>query len=193
MVGKIVSVDKDLKLSTKQSNGLKANNVQAFMRKLLRFRNSSSRINDLTVGNNEAIATILVNTRVIGQQARSYDIGINTIAHEFALVTTSIFADTYTGNIQSKTKKISQTKVYVGQIKRESFVLYQLTRSVILYTCLLMIRQRTMWTIWFKQYLFSSNISTFVQFFHRRNTGSDGKQCLYLSHLLIHSGKKNRL
>ena len=147
MVGKIVSVDKDLKLSTKQSNSLKANNMQALMRKLLRCRNSNSRINDLTVGNNEAIATILINTRVIGQQARSYDIGINTIAHEFALVKTSIFADTYTGDIQSKTKKISQTKVYVGQIERESFVLYHMTRSVILYTCLLMICQRTMWTI----------------------------------------------
>ena len=87
------------------------------MRKLLRCRNSSSTINDLTVGNNEAVATILINTRVIGQQARSYDIGINTLAHEFAQETTSIFAETYTGDIQSKTKKISQTKVYVGQIK----------------------------------------------------------------------------
>ena len=104
-------------------------------------------MNDLTVGNNEAVATILINTRVIGQQARSYDIGINTLAHEFELETTSIFADTYTGDIQSKTKKISQTKVYVGQIKRKSFVLYQMTRSVILYTGLLMIRQSTMWTI----------------------------------------------
>ena len=109
------------------------------MRKLLRCRNSSSSINKLTVGNNEAVATILINTRVIGQQARSHDIGINTLAHEFALETTSIFADTYTGDIQSKTKKISQTKVYVGQIKRKSFVLYQMTRSVILYTGLLMI------------------------------------------------------
>ena len=117
------------------------------MRKLLRCRNSSSTINDLTVGNNEAVATILISTRVIGQQARSYDIGINTLAHEFALETTSIFADTYTGDIQSKTNKISQTKVYVGQIKRKSFVLYQMTRSVILYTGLLMIRQSTMWTI----------------------------------------------
>ena len=116
------------------------------MRKHLRCRNSSSTINDLTVGNNEAVATILINTRVIGQQARSYDIGINTLAHEFALETNSIFADTYTGDIQSKTKKISQTKVYVGQ-KSKSFVLYQMTRSVILYTGLLMIRQSTMWTI----------------------------------------------
>ena len=81
------------------------------MRKLLRCRNSSSTINDLTVGNNEAVAIILINTRVIGQQARSYDIGINTLAHEFALETTLIFADTYTGDIQSKTKKISQTEV----------------------------------------------------------------------------------
>ena len=60
---------------------------------------------------------------MIGQQARLYDIGLNTLAHEFALVTTSIFADTYTGDIQSKTNKISQTKVYMGQIKRKSFIL----------------------------------------------------------------------
>ena len=39
-------------------------------------------------------------------------------------------------------KQISQTKLYVGQIKRKSFVLYQMTRSVILYTGLLMIRQK---------------------------------------------------
>ena len=46
---------------------------------ILRCRNSSSNINDLTVGhNNEAISTILINTRVIGQQAQSYNIGINT-------------------------------------------------------------------------------------------------------------------
>ena len=44
-------------------------------------------------------------------------LGINTLAHEFALETTSIFTETYTGDIQSRTKKISQTKVYVGQIK----------------------------------------------------------------------------
>ena len=81
---------------------------------------------------------------MIVQQARSYDIGINTLAHEFALVTTSIFADTCTGDIQiSKTKKISQTKVYVDQIKRKSFVLYQMIR----YTGLQMIRQSTMWTM----------------------------------------------
>ena len=73
--------------------------MQALMRKLLRCRNSNSSINDLTVGNNEAIATILIITRVIGQQARSYDIGTNTLAHEFAPVTTSIFADTYTCDI----------------------------------------------------------------------------------------------
>ena len=58
-----------------------------------------------------------------------------------------MFADTYTGDIQSEAKKISQTKVYVGQIKRKSFVLNQMNRSVILYTGLLMIRQSTMWTI----------------------------------------------
>ena len=68
-----------------------------------------------------------------------------TLAHEFAKAT-MIFADTYTGDIQSKTKIVSQTKVYVGQIKRKSFVLYQMTRSVILYTGLLMVRQSTMWT-----------------------------------------------
>ena len=119
--------------------------MQALMRKLLRCRSSSSSINDLTVGNDEATATILINTRVIGQQPRSYDIGINTLVPEFALVTTSTFADKYTGDIQSKTKKISQTKVYVGQIKRKLFVLYQMTRFVILYTGLLMIRQSTMW------------------------------------------------
>ena len=45
------------------------------------------------------VATILIYTRVIGQQARSYDRDINTLAHEFALVTTSILADTCTGNI----------------------------------------------------------------------------------------------
>ena len=45
---------------------------------------------------------------------------------------------------------------------------------------------------WFKQYLFHQ-IFQHLYNFHRRNTGSDGKQCLYLSHLLIHSGKKNRL
>ena len=38
------------------------------MRKYLSCRNSSSRINDLTAGNNEAIATILIYTRGIGQQ-----------------------------------------------------------------------------------------------------------------------------
>ena len=70
-----------------------------FERKFLRCRNSSSSINNLTVGNNEAIATTLLYTRVIVQQARPYDIGINTLAHEFALVTTSIFADTCTGDI----------------------------------------------------------------------------------------------
>ena len=106
------------------------------------MRNSSSSINDLTVDNNESIATILINTRVIGQQAGSYDISINTLVHEFALKTTSIFADIYTGDIQRKMKKISQTKLYVGQIKRKSFVLYQMTRSVILYTGLLMISQK---------------------------------------------------
>ena len=68
----MVSVDKDLKLGTKQRNGLKEKkNMQTLMRKLFRCRNSSSNINDLTVGKNEAIATILINTRVIGQQARS--------------------------------------------------------------------------------------------------------------------------
>ena len=50
--------------------------MQALMRKYLSCRNSSNSINDLTVGNNEAIATILIYTRVIEQQARSYDIGI---------------------------------------------------------------------------------------------------------------------
>ena len=63
---------------------------------------------------------------MIGQQARLYDIGLNTLAHEFALVTTTIFADTYTGDIQSKTKKISQTKVFVGQIKRKK-IIYSIT------------------------------------------------------------------
>ena len=67
--------------------------MQVLMRKFLSCRNSSSSINDLTVGNNEAIATILIYTRVIEQQARSYDIGINTLAHEFSLVTFSIFAE----------------------------------------------------------------------------------------------------
>ena len=71
---------------------------------------------------------------MIGQQARSYDIGINTLAHEFALETTSIFADTYTGDIQSKTKKISQTKVYVGQIKRKSFVLLRIEIQILAFT-----------------------------------------------------------
>ena len=52
-------------------------------------------------------------------------------------MTTSIFVDTYTGDIQSKTKKMSRTKVYVGHIKRNSFVLQQMTRSFILYTGLL--------------------------------------------------------
>ena len=68
------------------------------MRKFLSCRNSSSSINDLTVVKNEAIATILIYTRMIVQQARSYIIGINTLVHEFALVTTSIFADTCTGD-----------------------------------------------------------------------------------------------
>ena len=45
------------------------------------------------------VATILIYTRGIGQQARSYDISLNTLAHAFALVTTSIFADTCTGDI----------------------------------------------------------------------------------------------
>ena len=60
-------------------------------------------MNNLTVGNSEAIATILIYTctRVIGQQAMSYDIGINTLALVFALVTTSIFADTCTGDIKT--------------------------------------------------------------------------------------------
>ena len=49
-------------------------------------------------------------------------------------MTTLMFADTYKGDIQSEAKKISQTKVYVGQIKRKSFVLNQMNRSVILYT-----------------------------------------------------------
>ena len=93
------------------------------MGKLLSCRNSSSSINDLTVGNNETVATIFINTRVIGQQTRSYDIGINTLAHEFVLEKTSIFADTYTGDIQSKPKKISQTKVYVGQIKKNKTII----------------------------------------------------------------------
>ena len=69
------------------------------MRKFLSCRNSRSSINDLTVGNNEAIATILIYTRMIGQQARSYNIGINILQHEFALVTTSMFSDTCTGDI----------------------------------------------------------------------------------------------
>ena len=33
-------------------------------------------MNDLTVGNNEAIAITLIYTRVIGQQTRSYDKGM---------------------------------------------------------------------------------------------------------------------
>ena len=69
------------------------------MRKFLSCRNSSSSINDLSVVNSEAIATILIYTRVIVQQAMSYDFDMNTLAHEFALVTTSIFADTCTGDI----------------------------------------------------------------------------------------------
>ena len=36
--------------------------MQALMGKVLSFRNSSSSINDITVGNNEAIATILIYT-----------------------------------------------------------------------------------------------------------------------------------
>ena len=80
-------------------NSLKANNMQVLMRKCSSRRNANSCLNDLTVGNNEAIATILIYTRVIVQQARTYDIGINTLAHEFVLVTTSIFADTCTGDV----------------------------------------------------------------------------------------------
>ena len=82
-----------------QWNSLKAKSMQILMRKFLSCRNSSSSINDLTVGNNEAITTILMYTRVIVQRARSYDIGMNTLAHKFALVTTSILADTCTGYI----------------------------------------------------------------------------------------------
>ena len=82
MGGNIVNVDKDLELGTNTM-------------KLLSCRNSSSSINDLTVGN----ATILIYTRVIGQQAMSYEKGINTLANEFASVTTSIFADTCTCDI----------------------------------------------------------------------------------------------
>ena len=81
-----MNVDKDLELGTNTM-------------KLLSGRNSSSNINDLTVGNCEAIATIIIYTRVIGQQARSYEKGINTLANEFASVTTSIFADTCTCDI----------------------------------------------------------------------------------------------
>ena len=77
---------------------------------------------------------------MIGQQASLYDIGLNTLAHEFALVTTSIFADTYTGDIQSKTKKISQTKVYVGQIKRKSFILNNRLLDLSFYVCLVFVR-----------------------------------------------------
>ena len=57
------------------------------------------------------------------------------------------------------------------------------------------LNDREMYThlsIWFKQYLFHQ-IFQHLYNFHRKNTGSDGKQCLYLSHLLIHSGKKNKL
>ena len=73
--------------------------MQVLMRKFLSCKNFSSSINDLTVGNNEAIAAILIYTKVVAQQARSYDFDMNTLAHELALVTTAIFADTCTGDI----------------------------------------------------------------------------------------------
>ena len=41
----------------------------------------------------------------------------------------------------------------------------------------------TVFFFWFKQYLFHQ-IFQHLYNFHRKNTGSDGKQCLYLSHLL---------
>ena len=110
------------------------------MGKLLRCRNSSNSINDITVDNNEAIATILINTRVIGQQAGPYDISINTLVHEFTLKTTSIFTDIYIQVIFKANEENITNKIICGSNKRKSFVLYQMTRSVILYTGLLMIR-----------------------------------------------------
>ena len=100
MSGKIVNVDKKYRT--------RYNNNESFNEEILSLINSSSSINDLTVGNNEAIiATFLNYTRMIGQQARSYDMGINTLAHEFALVTTSIFADAF---IQVKLKYAKRRK-----------------------------------------------------------------------------------
>ena len=102
----------------KQWNSLKANSLQNLMRKFLSCRNSSSSINDLTVGNNEAIATILMHTRVIVQRARSYDIGMNTLAHKFALVTTSILADTCTGDIYKQNEENITNKSIYGSNKK---------------------------------------------------------------------------
>ena len=91
MGGKIVNVDKDLELGTKATEQFESKYNASFNGgKYLSCRDLSSGINDLTIGNNEAIATILIYTRMIGQQARSYDIGINILAHGFA----SFCADT---------------------------------------------------------------------------------------------------
>ena len=43
----------------------------SFNEKTFKMEKLKKQYNDLTVGNNEAIATIFINTRVIGQQARS--------------------------------------------------------------------------------------------------------------------------
>ena len=75
---KVVNVDKDLELGTKAMKQFESKYHANFNEDILSCRNSSSSITDLTVGNNEAIATILIYTRVTGRQARSYDIGINT-------------------------------------------------------------------------------------------------------------------
>ena len=77
-------------LVQKQLNSLKANNMQALMRKYLSCRSSSSSINDLTFGNNDTIATFLIYSTLIRQQARSYDVlNLKHIKHISAWVCTS--------------------------------------------------------------------------------------------------------
>ena len=92
------------------------NNEETF----LRCRNSNSSINDLTVGNNEAIATILIITRVIRQQARSYDIDINSLAYEFAPVTSSIHIHVIFENITNKSIWRSNKKKIICSISDDS-------------------------------------------------------------------------
>ena len=62
---------------------------------------------------------------MIGQQARLYDIGLNTLAHEFALVTTSIFADTYTGDISKQNEENITNKSICGSNKKK--IIYSIT------------------------------------------------------------------